>query len=83
MLTAAPTGGVGGEDGEDAVAHVSEYVEDFLLRSGCVCGVGEGPVVAVYLAGENGAGLISISANGDDGFNGLVEKFVHVLAFVR
>ncbi len=45
-------------------------------------GIGERPVVAVYLSGKNWARLVRISANGDDGFDRLVEKAVHVFAFV-
>ena len=80
--TSAATGGVGGEDGQDTVTHISEYREDFLLGARGMGGIGERPVVAVDLAGENGARLVCISANGDDGFNRLVEEAVHVLAFM-
>jgi hypothetical protein len=39
-------------------------------------------VVAVDLSRKNGARLVGVSANGDDGFNRLVEEAVHVFAFV-
>jgi hypothetical protein len=75
-------GGVGLEDALDFIAHAAEDLHLFLLGASGVGGVVEAPVVAIELAGEHGAGLVGIAADGDDGLNLLVQKLVHVLAGV-
>src|SRR5690606_30771214 len=46
---------VGLEDGADLVADAAEDGELLFLRAGSVCGIVEGEMVAVHLAGEHGA----------------------------
>lgn len=70
------------EDKGDFVPHAAELLEDFFIGPGGVGGVVESPVIAVYLAGEHGAGLIGVAADGDDGIDLLPEEFVHVLGVV-
>ena len=72
------SGGVGFEDEFDLVAGCPEFVKNFFFGSCGVCGVIESPVVAVDLAGEHWAGLVSVAADGDDGVHVLTEEFVHV-----
>ena len=59
--------GVSLENACDLVAHASEDGHLLFLRAGGVGGIVEAPVVAVHLAGEDRAGLIRISTDGDDG----------------
>jgi len=70
------------EDLADFVADAAEDGELLLLGAGGVGGIIERPVVTIYLAGEDGAGLIGVSADGDDGLHRLVEEFVEVLGGV-
>ena len=71
-------GSVGFEDAADFVADLAENFELFFLGAGGVSRVVKGPVVAVELAGEDGADLVSVAADGDDGLDGLREEFVQV-----
>lgn len=74
--------GIGSKDFRDLITHAAEDGELFFLGAGGVGGVVEGPVVAVHLAGEDGAGLVGVSADGDDGFHLVFEEQVHVLRVV-
>lgn len=71
-------GGVGLEDAAHFVADLAEGGEDLFFCAFGFGGIEEAPVVAVGLAGEHGAGLIGVAADGDDGFDRLVEEFVEV-----
>lgn len=70
---------IGTENFPDLVPHAAENGELLFLCAGGVGGVVEGPVVAVHLAGEHGAGLVGVAADGDDGFHPVIEEKVHVL----
>ena len=61
------------------VANAAETSQDFLLGAGRFSRVNERPVMTVHLTGKNRAGLIQITANGDDCVNRLVQKFLQVL----
>ena len=45
-------------------------------------GVVEGEMVAIHLAGKGWADLIGVAADGDDGFDGLIEELVEVFGAV-
>ena len=70
--------GVGFEDAADFVADPLEDEELFGFGASGVCWVVEAPVVAVELAWEDGAGLVGVAADGDDGFDVVVEELVEV-----
>ncbi len=58
----------------------STKLGDYLLfGSAGMCRIVKAPMVPVYLTGEYWTGLVGISANGDDGFDFLGQKFIHVL----
>jgi hypothetical protein len=75
-------GGVGFEGAADFVADLAEDGEDLVFGAFGFGGVVEGPVVAIHLAGEDGAGLVGVAADGDDGFDFLGEEFVEVFGAV-
>ena len=75
--------GVGLKHLTDFIAHAAEDEKLLLFGAGGVGGVVKAPVVAVYLAGKHGAGLIGIAADGDDGFNVLIEELIEVLGMMR
>ena len=78
------SGGVGFEDAADFVADLAEDLKDLFLSALGVGGVQEAPVVTVYLAGKDGAGLVGMAADGDDGFDFLAQKFIQMFrAMVR
>lgn len=60
-----------------------EQIEHVRSSAGGVGGVVEGPVVAIHLTGENGAGLVGVAADGDHGGDILIEEFVEVLGVMR
>jgi hypothetical protein len=70
--------GVGGENRINFIADAAEDSKLFFIVSFGMGGVVEGPVVAMGLAGEGGAGLIGVAADGDDGIDFTVEEAVEV-----
>jgi len=72
-------GRIGTEDSGDFIAHAAENRELLLLGAGGVCGIIEREMVAIHLAGKERAGLIRIPADGDHGFDLLLEEFIEVL----
>jgi len=70
---------VGAEDSGNFIAHAAENGELLLLGASGVCGIIEGEMVAVHLAGKYWTGLIRISTDGDDGFDFILEEFIEVL----
>ena len=74
----APTRRVGVEDDPDLVAHVAKDGELFVFSAVCVSRVVEGPVMAVQLAREPRTCLVRLAADGDHGFDRLVEEFAQV-----
>jgi len=67
------------ENGGDFIAHAAENSELFFLGACGVCGVIEREMVAVHLAREERASLIRVSADGDHGFDILIEELIEVL----
>jgi hypothetical protein len=59
--------GIGFEDSADFIAYAAEYGHLLGFCAGGVGGVIEAPMVAIDLAGEVGADLVGIPADGDDG----------------
>ena len=58
----------------DVVAYETEKGELLGLGALEFGGIGETPVMPIDLAGKTGAGLVGISANGDDGLHVAVQK---------
>jgi hypothetical protein len=77
LITA--TEGVGGKHRINFIADAAEDRKLFFVVSFGVGGIVEGPMIAMGLAGEGGAGLIGVAANGDDGVDLAVEELVEVL----
>jgi hypothetical protein len=73
------TEGISGKNRLNFIADTAEDRKLFFVCSLGVGGVVEGPMVTIYLAGEGGAGLIGVAADGDDGFDVAVEELVEVL----
>jgi hypothetical protein len=74
--------GIGVEHLADLVPHAAELRQHLLLVAFGVCGVIEAPVMAIHLPGIEGARLVGVAADSDDGLNLAVEKCVHVLRCV-
>ena len=70
------------EDGFDLIADAAEDGELFLLGAGGMRGIVEGEMVAVDEPGIMRTGLVGVAADGDDGFDALVEKLVGVFGGV-
>lgn len=66
----------------DLVAHLAKSCQFFRVRAGGMRRVDESPMVAVCLGGKDRANLVGIAADGDYGFNRLLEKIIHVLGSV-
>lgn len=79
LVLVAPPGAVRPEDTLDFVTNPAEHSKPFLIGSRRVSGIVEAPMVAVHLAREHRASLVSVPANRDDGFHFPIEKLVHVL----
>lgn len=73
------SGGIRFKNLFDFIADAAEDFELFFLVPFGVRRVVEAPVMSIELAGKHRAGLVGIAANGDDGFDLLFQKFVHVL----
>jgi hypothetical protein len=74
--------GVGFEHVADLVPHAAKLGQHLLLAALGVRGVIEAPVMAIHLPGIDGARLVGVAADSDDGRNLAVEKCVHVLRCV-
>src|ERR1017187_9065289 len=60
------------------VADAAEGGENLLIAASRLGRVVEWPVMPVHLAGKNRAGLVQVAADGDDGVDRLVQKFLQV-----
>ena len=78
----SPAVSIGAEDGADFVSHPAEDIHDVFLTALGMGGVLEGPVVAIELTWESGAGLVGIATDCDDGLHLPREELIHVLAGV-
>ena len=67
------------EDAPNLIAHAAEDGKLLLLSAGRMCGVVESPMIAIHLAGEHRARLVSVSADGDDCLHLLLKEFAEVL----
>jgi hypothetical protein len=77
-----PTGGVGFKDHSNFITHTAKDGELFFLSAGGIGWIIETPMIAVHLTGEHWASLVGVAADGDDGFNLLLEEIVHVFGMV-
>ena len=66
------------KDAADVVAHLRKCLPDFGFAAGDFCRVGERPVVALGLAGEDGTGLVGVVAYGDHGLDFAIQEFVQM-----
>lgn len=67
------------KDFQNLIADAAEDGELFFFGSGGVSWIVKGPVMSVHLAGEYWAGLVGVTADGDDGFDLVIEEKIHVL----
>lgn len=74
-----PSFGIGREDSLDFIADAAEDGDLLLFGAGCMGGIIERKVVAIDLAGKQGAGLIGIAAYGDHRLDVVVQEFVEML----
>src|ERR1700710_7115 len=77
-LIASPIS-IGGENAADLIAHAAENIAFLVIGPGSRCWVLEWPVMTIHLTRKNRAGLIGVTAQGDDGLNLTIEKLPHVL----
>ena len=68
--------GIGFEHELDLIPNAAECVDLGFPLTLSVRGIFEAPVVAIHLAGEGGADLIGVAADGDDCGDPLVEVLV-------
>ena len=64
------------------VPDAAELLQHLLLTAYGVGGIIEAPVMAIQLPGKDGAHLVGVATDSDDGRNLAVEKCVHVLRCV-
>lgn len=74
--------GVSVENTPDLIAYSAKDGELLFLAAGSMCRAIKAPVVAAHLAGEHGACLISIAADGDHCIGLLIEKLAEVFGTV-
>lgn len=67
------------ENGGDFITYAAENGKLLLLGASGVCWIIKGEMVAVHLAGKERTGLIRVSADGDHGFDILIEEFLEML----
>ena len=63
----------------DLISNLSKDLHLLFICSSRMSRVLKSPMVAVYLTWEDWARLISVAANGDDGLDRFIEKFIQVL----
>src|SRR5579859_493049 len=61
------------------VADAAEIFQDLGFGAGRFGRICEWPVMALHLARKNRAALVQVATDGDDGADGLAEKFLQVL----
>lgn len=69
-------GGIGLEHPAHFVSDTAEAGENFLLTAGGLGRIVKRPVMTIYLAGENRAGSVRVAADGDDGVDRPIQKFL-------
>jgi len=75
----AQPGSVGFEHLADLVPHAAKLHQHLLLAALGMGGVVKAPVMAIHLSRIEGAHLVDVAADGDDGCDLAVEERVHVL----
>jgi len=66
----------------DLITNLAKHLHLLFVASRRVSRVIESPMVTVPLAGKHWASLVRVATDSDDGFNRLLQKFVHVLGTV-
>ena len=81
--TIPQAGGVSLEHETDFITHPAENFHLLGFVSGGVGRIVEAPMMAIYLSRKHWTYLIRLAAHGDNGVNGLIQKFVEVFRAVR